>query len=301
VFSIGGGYEGLSVADYRPFLRYLALNGYIVCAVNSDPLTSFHTGVSNEAEAERLTVNYVSLSSFSLANAVDLEAIGALGHSRGGDSVIIQAATDNRIKAILGMGVANETGAFNASRYVEVPAMLILGSVDPNAPLEETVSYYNNFAGPKEYIEIAGAGHDLGIWNGVPYEFDYNQTTTPTTQKYVLSWFNYFLYSNSTALNVFSDSGLTHDASLGIIDEYSISLNNDLLDSVASAIAGAGISSLLLQLLSSTLLLEALFYAFLRYNPIQIMRKTFLKQLSRLGLKKQRILEFRPIKSICLK
>ena len=298
MFSIGGGYDGLSVADYRPFLRYLALNGYIVCAVNSDPSTSFHTGVSNEAEAERLTVNYVSLSSFRLANAVDLEAIGALGHSRGGDSVIIQAATDNRIKAILGMGVANETAAINASRYVDVPAMLILGSVDPNAPLEDTVNYYNNFQGSKEYIEIAGAGHDLGIWNGVPYEFDYNQTTTPTTEKYVLSWFNYYLYSNSTALNVFSGTGLTHDVSVGIIDEYSISLNNDLLGAMGFAIAGAGISSLLLQVLSSTLLLESLFSAFLHHNPIQIIRKTFLKQLLSLGLKKQRILEFRLVKSL---
>ena len=287
MFSIGGGYEGLSVADYRPFLRYLALNGYIVCAVNSDPSTSFHTGVSNEAEAERLTVNYVSLSSFRLANAVDLEAIGALGHSRGGDSVIIQAATDNRIKAILGMGVANETEAFNASRYVDVPAMLILGSVDPNAPLEDTVSYYNNFASSKEYIEIAGAGHDLGIWNGVPYEFDYNQITTPTTEKYVLSWFNYYLYSNSTALDVFSGSGLTHDVSAGIIDEYSISLNNDLLGGMGLAIAGSGISSLLLQLLSSTLLLESLFCASLRYNPVTIVWKTFLKQLLSLDGKKR--------------
>jgi hypothetical protein len=297
VFSIGGGYEGLSVADYRPFLRYLALNGYIVCAVNSDPLTSFHTGVSNEAEAERLTVNYVSLSSFRLANAVDLEAIGALGHSRGGDSVIIQAATDNRIKAILGMGVANETAAINASRYVDVPAMLILGSVDPNAPLEDTVNYYSNFQGSKEYIEISGAGHDLGIWNGVPYEFDYNQTTTPTTQKYVLSWFNYYLYSNSTALNVFSDAGLTHDVSLGIIDEYSIFLNNDLLGAMGFAIAGAGMYPLLLQLLSSTLLLESLFCVSLRYNPVKIVWKTFLKQLLSLGSKK-RLLEFRRVQSL---
>ena len=162
-----------------------------------------------------------------MAKAVDLEAIGALGHSRGGESIIEQAATDNRIKVILAMGVANSTDAINNSTHVNVPAMLIFGSQDANAPLNDNVNYYNNFNASKEYIQINGAGHDLGIWNGTLDGFTYNLTTTPTTEKYTLSWFNYYLYANSSALNVFSGSGLTNDVKSGIISKYAISLSQN--------------------------------------------------------------------------
>jgi len=280
VFSIGGGYAGLSVADYLPFLEYLASNGYIVCAANADPLTAFQIGVSDETQAENLIVNYVSSSSFPLYNAVNLGAIGALGHSRGGDSVIQQAAGDYRIKVILGMGAANETDSMNDSIHVNVPAMLIFGSQDTNAPLSDNVNYYNNFGSSKEYIEINGAGHDLGIWNGIPYGFDYNLTTSPTTEKYVLSWFNYYLYSNSSALNVFSGSGLANDVSIGIIDKYSIS------GVLASAVAGPWAFTVMPQILSSTSILTTLLWAVLGFKPLQTIRNTLSRRWLSLGLGK---------------
>jgi hypothetical protein len=228
IFSIGGGYAGLSVADYVPFLQYLASNGYIVCAANADPLTTRQIGVIDEAEAANLIVTYSSLPTFPLANAVNLEAIGALGHSRGGESVIVQAATNNQIKVILAMGAENSSSSMANSSYVNVPAMLIFGSNDSSAPLNDNINYYNNFNASKEYLQINGAGHDLGIWNGTAYGFPYNLTTTSITEKYVLSWFNYYLYANSSAINVFNGTSLTNDVTTGIISKYAISLTQNL-------------------------------------------------------------------------
>lgn len=207
----------------------MASNGYIVCAANCDPSTHHDTGVSDETEAENLIVNYASSPEFPLANAINLTAIGALGHSRGAESVIEQAATDNRIKVILGMEAANSTNAINNSSYVAVPAMLLFGSEDSNLLLNDNVNYYNNFEGSKEYIQINGAGHDMGIWNGTSYGFRFNLTTTPTTEKYVLSWFNYYLYSNSTASNVFNEPALEDEIELGIIARYAIQLSEPSL------------------------------------------------------------------------
>jgi hypothetical protein len=222
IFSIGGGYAGLSFADYVPFLNFLASHGYIVCAINSNSSTTNDIGVSDETQAENLTVNYASLPIFPLANAVNLTAIGALGHSRGGESVIEQAATDSRIKVIIAMCAANSTNTINNSSYVDVPAMLIFGSEDQNSSLSTNLNYFDNFQGTKEYVEIAGATHDLGVWNGTSYGFSYNLTTTATTEKYVLSWFNYYLYSDSTAQNVFGKTGLASDLQSGLIKSYAI-------------------------------------------------------------------------------
>jgi hypothetical protein len=269
VFSIGGGYPGLSVADYIPFLKYMSSNGYIVCAANANPLTTPDTGVTAETEAEHLIVNYASSPTFPLANAVNLGAIGALGHSRGGESVIEQAGTDGRIKVILAMGAANLTKAINNSSYVNVPAMLLFGSQDASSPFNDNVNYYNNFNASKEYIQINGAGHDLGIWNATAYGFTYNLTTTPTTEKYALAWFNYYLYSNSSALNVFNAEGLENDYSLGIISRYAISGIPESLPHALIA-ESAGALSQIVQVLSLTLLSGALFGASLIYNPVQL-------------------------------
>jgi hypothetical protein len=228
IFSIGGGYAGLSVADYVPFLQYLASNGYIVCAANADPLTTRQIGIRDEAEAANLIANYSMLPTFPLANAVNLGAIGALGHSRGGESVIVQAATDNRVKVILAMGAENSSSSMANSSYVNVPAMLIFGSNDSSAPLNDNVNYYNNFNASKEYLQINGAEHDLGIWNGTAYGFPCNLTTTSTTEKYVLSWFNYYLYANSSAINVFNGTSITNDVTAGIISKHAISLTQNL-------------------------------------------------------------------------
>ena len=245
-------------------------------------MTTHDTGVSDETEAEHLIVNYASSPTFPLANAVNLEAIGALGHSRGGESVIEQAGTDNRIKVILTMGAANLTKAISNSSYVNVPAMLIFGSKDASSPLNDNVNYYNNFNASKEYIQISGADHDLGIWNGTPYGFTYNLTTTPTTEKYALSWFNYYLYANSSALNVFNATALANDYSSGIIGSYAISgINESLPDALISTFTGAGAPSQITQVLSLTLLSGALFRAFLVYNLVQTILNTLRRRLAR--------------------
>ena len=208
-----------------------------------------------------------------MANAINLGAIGALGHSRGGESVIVQAALDNRIKVILAMGAENSTDAVANSTYVNVPAMLIFGSEDSSAPLNDNVNYYNNFNASKEYLQINGADHDLGIWNGTAYGFPYNLTTTSTTEKYVLSWFNYYLYNNSTAINVFNGSTLTNDVSAGIISKYAVSLRQNLQLTGATTIPQLTIAVI------STSASMALFSAFLYVNSVRTLRTKIPKRL----------------------
>jgi hypothetical protein len=207
-----------------------------------------------------------------LANAINLGAIGALGHSRGGESVIVQAALDNRIKVILAMGAENSTDAVANSTYVNVPAMLIFGSEDSSAPLNDNVNYYNNFNASKEYIQINGADHDLGIWNGTSYGFPFNLTTTSTTEKYVLSWFNYYLYANSSAINVFNGTSLTNDVSAGIISKYAVSLRQNLQLTDATTFPQLTIAAI------STSSFMALFAAFLHTNSARTLRTKIPKQ-----------------------
>ncbi len=246
----------------------MSSNGYIVCAANANPLTPPDTGVTAETEAEHLIVNYVSLPTFPLSNAVNLGAIGALGHSRGGESVIEQAGTDNRIKVIIAMGAANLTKAINNSSYVNVPAMLLFGSQDASSPYNDNINYYNHFNASKEYIQISGVDHDLGIWNGTAYGFPYNLTATPTTEKYVLSWFNYYLYANSSALNAFNAAALANDHSSGIIGNYALSgISESLPQTLDYAFDSVPIQVALV--LSLTMIFRALFHDFLVHNPTQ--------------------------------
>jgi hypothetical protein len=239
-------------------------------------LTTRQIGVIDETEAANLIVTYSSLPTFPLANAINLEAIGALGHSRGGESVIVQAATDNRVKVILAMGAENSSSSMANSSYVNVPAMLIFGSNDSSAPLNDNVYYYNNFNESKEYLQINGAGHDLGIWNGTAYGFPYNLTTVSTTEKYVLSWFNYYLYSNSSAINVFNGTSLTNDVTAGIISKYAISLTQNLQLNVVAAL-----SQLALALVSTPVSIR-LFGAFLYINSVQTLQTRIPKQLKKM-------------------
>ena len=171
------------------------------------------------------------------------------------------------------MGAENSTDAMANSTYVNVPAILIFGSEDSSAPLNDNVNYYNNFNSSKEYLQINGADHDLGIWNGTAYGFPYNQTTTPTTEKYVLSWFNYYLYANSTAINVFNGSSLTSDVSAGIISKYAVSLRQNL------QLTGATTFPQLTIAVTSTSASITVFGVFLYVNSVRTLRTKIPKQL----------------------
>jgi hypothetical protein len=154
---------------------------------------------------------------------------------------------------------------------------LIFGSNDSSAPLNDNVNYYNNFNASKEYLQINGAGHDLGIWNGTAYGFPYNLTTTSTTEKYVLSWFNYYLYANSSAINVFNGTSLTNDITAGIISKYAISIRQNLqqLD-VATVLSQFAIAFI------STPAAIALIRAFLYIKSVQIFTTKIPKQLKKI-------------------
>ena len=166
------------------------------------------------------------------------------------------------------MGAENSTNSMANSSYVNVPAMLIFGSNDSSAPLNDNVNYYNNFNASKEYLQINGADHDLGIWNGTAYGFPYNLTTTSTTEKYALSWFNYYLYANSSAINVFNGTGLTNDVSAGVIGNYALSgISESLPQTLDYAFDSVPIQVGLV--LSLTMIFRALFHDFLVHNSTQ--------------------------------
>ncbi len=97
-----------------------------------------------------------------LHDRLDVEQLGAFGHSFGGFSVCRAAELDTRIKAILPMTLAGTALKGEDSPACKVPMLVILADADRTvgeAGNELSTAYFEAATGPKVLLNFKAAGH----------------------------------------------------------------------------------------------------------------------------------------------
>ena len=95
---------------------------------------------------------------------LDLNRIGAVGHSAGGAAVEKLAVADSRVKVFVGLagasfGAFGETASGAGSKVPDQAGMLLYGEKDGIVPASSMKNAYNAMKQPKRLIGIADAGH----------------------------------------------------------------------------------------------------------------------------------------------
>ncbi|MFE4695290.1 alpha/beta hydrolase family protein [Streptomyces sp. NPDC056749] len=182
----GNGTNGIPLV-YRELLLHWASQGFIVAAANTP---QSNLGISMRAGIDMLTRRNADPDSIFLGH-VDLEHIGASGHSQGGAAAIVVGA-DPRIDTVLPIqpGPLADIGA------VHVPALLLAGQKD-SIVLPVLVKAFYNAADhiPALYGELRGADHFIVVGDPGPF-------AAPTT-----AWFRAQLMGDPTARAQFFGPG----------------------------------------------------------------------------------------------
>ncbi|WP_238011187.1 hypothetical protein KZZ52_22170 [Dactylosporangium sp. AC04546] len=164
---------------YRDLLLHWASHGFIVSAAN--------TPASNLGISMRLGIDALAQADADPASPfhgkVDLEHIGASGHSQGGAAAIVVGA-DPRIDAILPI----QPGPLADIDAVHVPALLMAGQYDLIVFPALVKAFYNDADHiPAIYAEVRGADHFTVVGDPGPF-------AAPTT-----AWFRYQLMGDTAA------------------------------------------------------------------------------------------------------
>ncbi|MFC9619564.1 alpha/beta hydrolase family protein [Streptomyces sp. NPDC056930] len=179
---------------YRDLLLHWASQGFIVAAANTP---QSNLGISMRAGIDLLTRRNADHAS-PFHDRVDLEHIGASGHSQGGAAAIVVGA-DPRIDTILPI----QPGPLADIDDVHVPALLLAGQKDSIVFPFLVKAFYNDADHiPAIYGELRGADHLTVVGDPGPF-------AAPTT-----AWFKAHLMGDQTARAQFfgADCGICTDS-----------------------------------------------------------------------------------------
>ncbi|MFF1651244.1 alpha/beta hydrolase family protein [Streptomyces sp. NPDC058240] len=179
---------------YRDLLLHWASQGFIVAAANTP---QSNLGISMRAGIDLLTRRNADQAS-PFHDRVDLEHIGASGHSQGGAAAIVVGA-DPRIDTILPI----QPGPLADIDNVHVPALLLAGQKDSIVFPFLVKAFYNDADHiPAIYGELRGADHLTVVGDPGPF-------AAPTT-----AWFKAHLMGDQTARAQFfgADCGICTDS-----------------------------------------------------------------------------------------
>lgn len=179
---------------YRELLLHWASQGFIVAAANTP---QSNLGISMRAGIDLLTRRNADQAS-PFHDRVDLEHIGASGHSQGGAAAIVVGA-DPRIDTILPI----QPGPLANIDNVHVPALLLAGQNDSIVFPFLVKAFYNDADHiPAIYGELRGADHLTVVGDPGPF-------AAPTT-----AWFKAHLMGDQTARAQFfgADCGICTDS-----------------------------------------------------------------------------------------
>ncbi|MFB7229373.1 alpha/beta hydrolase family protein [Streptomyces fimicarius] len=182
----GNGTGGVPLV-YRELLLHWAGQGFIVAAANTP---QSNLGISMRAGIDLLTRRNADPDS-AFFDRVDLEHIGASGHSQGGAAAIVVGA-DPRIDTILPI----QPGPLADINAVHVPALLLAGQKDSIVFPALVRAFYNAADHiPALYGELRGADHFTVVGDPGPF-------AAPTT-----AWFRAHLMGDQEARAQFFGPG----------------------------------------------------------------------------------------------
>lgn len=189
VITWGNG-TGATPSMYSGLLRHLASYGFVVVCSNS---TNTGTGKAMIAGIDLMNSENNSSSS-AFYQKLNMNAVGACGHSQGGGGTI-NTAKDSRVKCSVPLmpAPAYTTG-------IQGPMFIIAGSADTILRPSLIKSYvFNRYKGTAVYGELQGASHmaPCGI--------------SPSTDilKYVTAWFKLYLMNETDLKGMFFGTGST--------------------------------------------------------------------------------------------
>lgn len=164
---------------YRELLLHWASHGFIVAAANTP---QSNLGISMRAGIDLLTARNADPGSV-FHNRVDLDRIGASGHSQGGAAAIV-VGDDPRVDTILPI----QPGPLANIDAVDGPAFLMAGQRDSIVWPALVKSFYNDADHiPAIYGEVRGADHFTVVGDPGPF-------ASPTT-----AWFRFQLMDDAEA------------------------------------------------------------------------------------------------------
>ncbi|WP_371626073.1 acetylxylan esterase [Streptomyces sp. NBC_01116] len=182
----GNGTGGVPLV-YRDLMLHWASQGFVVAAANT-PMSNL--GISMRASIAMLTGRNADRGSV-FFDRVDLEHIGASGHSQGGAAAIV-VGSDPRIDAVLPI----QPGPLANINAVRVPALLLAGQNDSIVFPALVKAFYNAADHiPALYGEVRGADHFTVVGDPGPF-------AAPTT-----AWFRAHLMGDRAARAQFFGPG----------------------------------------------------------------------------------------------
>ncbi|HYH02842.1 MAG TPA: hypothetical protein VEC37_07055 [Bacillota bacterium] len=199
VITWGNG-TGATPSSYSGLLRHLASYGFVVVCSNS---TMTGSGTEMKNGIDLMTTENTSSSSF-FYNKLNLNAIGACGHSQGGGGTIA-AAKDARIKC------SSPIQPMQTSPVgVQGPMLIITGSADGIISSSSVQSLvFNRCTRTAVFAELQGADHmaPTGI------------SPSPAILKYVTAWFQYYLFNKTSLRTMFlgTNSTISQDANWRVL------------------------------------------------------------------------------------
>ena len=180
---IWGNGTGVLPGAYTSLLRHYASHGFIVVAANT-PASNF--AITMRSGIDLIADKAASPSSVFFGK-VDLEHIGAVGHSQGG-SAAINAAIDDRVDT----AVAIQPGPLNDVDLIDEPVLYLAGQADAIVwPAIVRAMYEDADHVPAEYLELRGATHFGTAING-------GDMRGPST-----AWLRYWLLDDPNARTEF--------------------------------------------------------------------------------------------------
>ncbi len=103
----------------------------------------------------------------SVFGELDMSKLSLLGHSFGGAAVVVEAASDPRVKSVVAFAPVNQAHRdllLQSASKLDVPLLVVAGSGDwlaTNKTYTQPIYDQATNAPDREYIEIKGGGHNL--------------------------------------------------------------------------------------------------------------------------------------------
>ena len=171
-----------SYQGYDYIAQTLASNGYIVISISANGINAFDNNVTDlgmQARAELIQRHLQQWSTFNTVGAapfgtkfvgkVNLQKVGTMGHSRGGEGIVkhyaynLSQGSPYGIKAVFPLAPVN----FNRTIANNVPVSVVLPYCDGDVNDNQGVHFYDdaryNVAGdasPKHTIQVMGGNHN---------------------------------------------------------------------------------------------------------------------------------------------